>query len=150
MAQHKIGGRTAATPNAPFERRVTELRDRLLFAADLVAPARGKYSWLEKRTGVAASKWQNLYLEKQLPTVEMLLAVVHLGPSYGKWILTGLPNFEATIKQVAGTLGEEATHNLRLLADVWRDDTPEPGSWKEWCAARHAKRPKQRDDDQED
>jgi hypothetical protein len=150
MAQDKIGGREATTPNTRFGKRVLELRDRLLFVADLIAPERGKYAWLEKRTGVSASKWQNLYLEKQLPTVEMLLAVVHLDPSYGKWILTGLPNLEATIEKVAGELGEEAAKNLQMLANVWRDDTPNTGLWKEWLADRQSKRPKQRDDDQEE
>ncbi|MCI1042245.1 hypothetical protein [Caballeronia zhejiangensis] len=150
MSEMEIDGGANQLGQLGLDGRVRELRDRLLFAADFIAPARGKYSWLEKRTGIAASKWQNLYLEKQLPTVEMLLAVVHLEPHYAKWILTGLPNLARMIEKVSETLGDEAAGNIRQIAEVWRDETPESQLWKDWREQRRHYRRKKTDGDKEE
>lgn len=71
------------------DEQCAELRDRLLFVLDDFAPSRGKYHYLELRTGIPATRWQNLYLEKQLPTLDMLLAMNECRPYYLHWILTG-------------------------------------------------------------
>ena len=66
-----------------------ELRDRLIFLLDDLAPSRGKYSYLESRTGIPAASWQNLYLEKQMPTLEMILAMSEYRHPYLSWLITG-------------------------------------------------------------
>lgn len=72
------------------EEKTAKLRDRLLYILDDLAPSRGKYAYLERRTGIPSSRWQNLYLEKQLPTLDMLLAIMEYRRDYMHWILTGL------------------------------------------------------------
>lgn len=71
------------------EKEILELRDRLIFLLDDLAPTTGKYTYLESRTGISAARWQNLYLEKQQPTIEMILAISEYLPEYLTWLLTG-------------------------------------------------------------
>ena len=71
------------------EKEILELRDRLIFLLDDLAPTTGKYTYLESRTGISAARWQNLYLEKQQPTIEMILAISEYRPEYLTWLLTG-------------------------------------------------------------
>lgn len=74
------------------ERRKDEgaaLRDRLIFLLDEFAPSRGKYAYLESRTGISAASWQNLYLEKQMPTLDMILAMSEYRHPYLSWLITG-------------------------------------------------------------
>lgn len=66
-----------------------ELRERLIFLLDDLAPSRGKYAYLENRTGISAASWQNLYLEKQMPTLDMILAVFEYRYPYLNWLITG-------------------------------------------------------------
>lgn len=66
-----------------------KLRDRLIFLLDDLAPAKGKYAYLESRTGISAARWQNLYLEKQQPTIEMILAISEYRRPYLAWLITG-------------------------------------------------------------
>lgn len=66
-----------------------ELRDRLIFLLDDLSPSRGKYAYLESRTGIPAASWQNLYLEKQMPTLEMILAMSEYRHPYLSWLITG-------------------------------------------------------------
>jgi hypothetical protein len=65
------------------------LRDRLIFLLDDLAPSRGKYAYLESRTGISAASWQNLYLEKQMPTLDMILAMSEYRHPYLSWLITG-------------------------------------------------------------
>lgn len=78
------------------EKKSKQLRDRLLFVLDDLAPARGKYSYLESRTGIPAARWQNLYLEKQYPTLDMIWAISEYRRYYLSWLMTGAnPEFGA-------------------------------------------------------
>lgn len=74
-----------------WKKGAVALRERFLYLLDDFAPERGKYQYLESRTGIAASKWQNLYLEKQFPTLEMLLAICSYRRPYSHWLLAGVP-----------------------------------------------------------
>ncbi|MRR50417.1 MAG: hypothetical protein EG825_05805 [Rhodocyclaceae bacterium] len=67
----------------------TLLRDRLVFLIDTWAPQQGKYKFLEDKTGIQGTKWQNLFLGKQKPTVEMLMAVASRRRQYAYWLLLG-------------------------------------------------------------
>lgn len=66
-----------------------ELRDRFLFVIDMWAPSKYQYKWLEDETGISASIWQNVCLEKQFPTLEMLIAIGKYQGKYLFWVMTG-------------------------------------------------------------
>ncbi len=72
-----------------FEQAALELRERLIFLCLELAPSRGTYDWLEERTGIAATKWKNLLLRRQMPTIEMILAVCFYRKGFEKWLLNG-------------------------------------------------------------
>jgi len=139
----------AAHKKLALQKKVSDLRHRLLFVADGIAPNRGKYGWLEKRTGVSASKWQHLYLGRQIPTVELLLAIVQLEPGYAKWIVTGLGDVARTIEKTRTLLGEQEAERLAQLADQWRDEVPDLDLYKEWLTERQGKGLTEENDDKE-
>lgn len=64
-------------------------RERFLYLIDLWAPATQKYQYLEKRTGIPAARWQNLFMEKQMPTLEMILTIPPQWPEHMLWLMTG-------------------------------------------------------------
>lgn len=67
-----------------------ELRDRVIFLAmDLAPHGRGTYSYLEKRTGIPATRWKNVMLKRQMPTLAMLIALMDYRSEYAYWLLTG-------------------------------------------------------------
>src|SRR5256885_8874438 len=41
------------------------LRERLIFLCESLAPARGRYEYLESRTAIGASKWKNVFIGRQ-------------------------------------------------------------------------------------
>lgn len=65
------------------------LRERFLFAIEMWAADKYRYEWLENRTGIPAARWQNVLLEKQFPTLEMLIAVCKHRPDYTYWLMHG-------------------------------------------------------------
>lgn len=65
-----------------------EVRERFLFAIDLWAPDTYRYKWLEEATGIPGGRWQHVTLEKQMPTLEMLIAIGKY-THYLHWIVTG-------------------------------------------------------------
>jgi len=69
--------------------QVEELRVRFLFLVDHIAAVRYRYEWLEKHTSIPAMRWKNVLLEKQLPTIEMLLAIINLHGSSAEWLMCG-------------------------------------------------------------
>ena len=69
-----------------------ELRERFLFVIELWAADRHRYAWLEARTGIPGARWQNVLLEKQLPTLEMLIVVCDAMPQYTFWLMDGTRN----------------------------------------------------------
>lgn len=66
-----------------------ELRNRFLFVIELWAADRYRYEWLENRTGIPAVRWQNVLLEKQFPTLEMLIVACKNQPQYTYWLMQG-------------------------------------------------------------
>lgn len=79
--------RTAYVENWAAESEA--LRERLIFLCESRAPARGRYDYLESRTGIAASRWKNVFLERQMPTIEMLVALCHYRRDHALWLMTG-------------------------------------------------------------
>ncbi|MFZ6755381.1 hypothetical protein ACO0KY_18635 [Undibacterium sp. Dicai25W] len=65
------------------------LRDRFIFLAEYFASTKGKYAYLESRTGIPAARWQNVFLYKQMPSIEMLLSLIHYRRENIEWLLTG-------------------------------------------------------------
>ena len=63
------------------------LRERLIFLCESLAPTRGEY--LESRTAISASKWKNVFLGRQMPTIEMLVAMCHYRRDHALWLMTG-------------------------------------------------------------
>lgn len=72
-----------------WEAKVAELRERLVFLAEDLAPSRGKYDYLEKRTGISAARWKNLFLRKLAPNADMILAIISHRQPFSEWLLTG-------------------------------------------------------------
>lgn len=94
------------------EKEIRELRDRLIFLLDDLAPATGKYAYLESRTGISAARWQNLYLEKQQPTIEMILAVSEYRREYLTWLFTGKTPNEDDPAQIPNAPTDEEWHSF--------------------------------------
>jgi len=65
------------------------LRERLIFLCESLAPARGRYEYLESRTAIGASKWKNVFIGRQMPTIEMLVAMCHYRRDNALWLMTG-------------------------------------------------------------
>lgn len=68
-----------------------DLRQRFMYVIEGWASDINRYQWLENNTGIPAARWQNVMLEKQLPTLEMLLIVCLLHPHYTNWLMHGGP-----------------------------------------------------------
>ncbi len=47
------------------------------------------YSTLEAKTGISGTKWQNLMIRRQHPTVPMVAALARLKPDWALWMLIG-------------------------------------------------------------
>lgn len=74
---------------AKLEGEAEDLRERFLFVIEMWAADKYRYDWLEKRTGIAAARWQNVLLDKQFPTLEMLMVVCKYQPQYTYWLMLG-------------------------------------------------------------
>lgn len=90
----------AAITEANGKTAMETLRERFLYLIEIWASDTHRYAWLEKRTGIPGPRWQNVILEKQLPTLEMLIAVCKHLPPYTYWLMHGkepwkFPNEEA-------------------------------------------------------
>lgn len=72
-----------------WRKRSEDMRERLVFLCQDLAPSRSTYEYLETRTGIGASKWKNVFLKRQMPTIEMLMAMCHYRPTHANWLLTG-------------------------------------------------------------
>lgn len=72
-----------------LEQDAEELRERFLYLIEIWAVEKYRYDWLEKRTGIAAARWQNVLLDKQFPTLEMLMSICRYLPNYTYWLMTG-------------------------------------------------------------
>jgi hypothetical protein len=72
---------------ALWEAKVFELRERVLFILEHWESGRGKYGHYESVTGIPASRWQNMCLGKQLPTLDMVMAIAQRNPWVAEWLL---------------------------------------------------------------
>lgn len=89
------------------------LRERLIFLLADLAPNRGKYAYLESRTGISAASWQNLCLEKQMPTLDMILAVSEYRYPYLSWLITGQDPTDASAQQMSRAPSDEKWEAFR-------------------------------------
>lgn len=90
-----------------------ELRERFLFVIEMWAADKYRYNWLEKRSGIAAARWQNVLLDKQFPTLEMLLVVCKHQPQFTYWLMLGR---EWKIRD------QDPLHGLNLCLDYPTED----------------------------
>jgi len=86
---HAVGAHLVPHHKAVLANRVEELRERFLFIIETWAADRYRYEWLENRTGIPAARWQNVLLEKQFPTLEMLIVLCKYCPNYTYWLMHG-------------------------------------------------------------
>lgn len=67
-----------------------ELRNRFVYLAmDLAPQGRGAYKYLEERTGIPSARWKNVMLNRQMPTLAMLISLMDYRREYAEWLLTG-------------------------------------------------------------
>lgn len=90
-APHSLPGeqRMIQTLHGSLSDQVEEMRIRFLYLTESVSAEKYRYEWLELHTGVSSARWQNVLLEKQLPTVEMLMAICNLCNGYAHWLMHG-------------------------------------------------------------
>lgn len=69
-----------------------DLRERIIFLCEKLTAGRGIYDQLESLTSIGASKWKNLFLRRQMPTIEMLVAMCNHMPPYSLWLVLGPSN----------------------------------------------------------
>jgi|SRR6478736_8866733 len=74
---------------APWEGSVVALRERMIFLLQDVSPHRGRYAYLQGVTGLSAARWQNLFLRRLYPSMDMVYAAMELKPSYSDWLIHG-------------------------------------------------------------
>lgn len=90
-----------------LEGKLDDLRERLIFLAETLAPSRGKYEYLEQRTGISAARWQNLFLRRLMPSTEMILAIAEYRRDKMEWLVTGHVKQEFPQKPPAEELWSE-------------------------------------------
>lgn len=58
-------------------------------------PEKGRFSWLDERTGVPRNTWQSFFKSaKAVPGGEMIQALARLFPRYAFWLASGLTDLE--------------------------------------------------------
>lgn len=75
------------------------MRERLVYLCALIAPRVGRYEWLAGRTDINSTKWKNVFLRRQMPTLEMLIAIGKMHFSYCEWLLTGYVQTDAGVQK---------------------------------------------------
>lgn len=65
------------------------LRERLIFLAEDFAASDGKFKYLERRTGIPAASWEDLFLRRITPDTYMILALAKHRRDKIEWLLTG-------------------------------------------------------------
>lgn len=86
---NKVPAEISAAYQEQWATEAEALRERLVFICTDLAPSRGVYEYLEKRTSIAASKWKNVFLRRQMPTIEMLIAMCSYRSEFALWLMTG-------------------------------------------------------------
>jgi len=82
----------ASMEYASTEIEVENMRERFLYLVSIFTADRNRYALLQQHTGIPAGRWQNVMLEKQLPSCEMLISVCHALPQYTNWLMHGKQN----------------------------------------------------------
>lgn len=90
-AQRKRDRERTLEHKARLAVKLDEMRERFMYVIEGWASDINRYDWLENHTGIPAARWQNVMLEKQLPTLEMLLVVCKYNPEYTNWLMHGGP-----------------------------------------------------------
>ena len=68
------GRRAIPSHKATLDAKLADFHERFLLLIGLWAADKYRYEWLENHTGIPAMHWQNCLLDKQLPTLGMVLA----------------------------------------------------------------------------
>lgn len=68
-----------------------DLRERIIWVInESVIDGRGRYTYLEHRTGISAKKWKNVCNRLQQPSVEMIAALAReLRGNWLEWMVCG-------------------------------------------------------------
>lgn len=83
------GPEAAQEAKTYYATKIEEFRQRFLFIIESAAADMYRYEWLENHSGISAARWQNVFLEKQLPTMDMILLALSVRPSYTNWLMHG-------------------------------------------------------------
>jgi hypothetical protein len=68
----------------------TDVRERFITILATQIPSSGpRYKYLEKRYGISARRWQNVYNRAQLPGIDMLVSIMKDYPYLTSWLLFG-------------------------------------------------------------
>lgn len=68
-------------------------RTRLIILA--TTPEKGRFSWLEDRTGIARNTWQTFWKSSSaVPSGAMIQSIARLFPRYAFWLASGLTDLE--------------------------------------------------------
>ena len=65
------------------------LRERLIFLASEFASSDRKFSYLESRTGISATRWEALFMKDAEPSLDMIMAIARHRRNYVEWLITG-------------------------------------------------------------
>lgn len=65
------------------------MRERINLLINAVASPRTPWAFMESKTGINASTWQNFVRGKQRANDEMLAALGAAWPEYAFWLMTG-------------------------------------------------------------
>jgi hypothetical protein len=84
---------------APWEGAVEDMRERMIFLLQDVSPNRGRYAYLEEKTAISAARWQNLFLRRLYPSMDMVYAAISLKRAYREWLIDGPLSLEPSEKQ---------------------------------------------------
>jgi hypothetical protein len=67
-----------------------DVRERFItIIGTQIASSGPKYKYLEKRYGISARRWQNVYNRAQLPGIDMLVSILKDYPYLTTWLLLG-------------------------------------------------------------
>lgn len=65
------------------------LRERLILLATELTSTDRQFAYLEFRTGIAAARWEALFLRDAEPGVDMIMAIARHRRNKVEWLITG-------------------------------------------------------------
>lgn len=66
-----------------------DIRERLILLIHIQVSRTMRYEYLEKRYGISARKWKNMFNRVQLPGIDMLASILKDHPEYATWLMLG-------------------------------------------------------------